>query len=266
MNLINLHNFEKNKKYIHENKCQIIGQGLCHSWDVLLSGNGYNKYIFKVGYNGKEYNIYINECNIIDWRVRTKFEEENEEIENIDFSAHCNFNNQGYYDIYSWNCDDYNHLYINGHKLKILDIDITNDHLDVPLITDIYDDYKRIEHYKDKYSNTTTDIHHEVNMNHLEEISFNKFTKNFTIGKRYYLHSCHGDVVPFDLLELNIVDDCECNALATIYETECSFKTTMRMIFYPDLECTEISVEFKIMSEVFGDVYWDFDDDCHIRG
>lgn len=269
MNLINFHTYEKNKKYIYENKCQIIGQGLIASWDILVVGNGFNKYIFKIMYNGKEYNVYIDENHIREWRIRTKFEEEKDEIDSVEFSAYCNFNNMGYYEVESWDHDDFDHIYINGenrHKLKIIDITITNEKFDAPLICDIYHDYKRIDHYKDRISDISNYKCTEDNLENLEIMEYKSFVRDYISGQKYYLYSDHGDIVPFDVIQLEEVDEEECHFLANIYEKECSFKTIIKMRAYI---CVEdgfpLSIEFKVISEVFGDVYWNFDCDCQLK-
>ncbi|AYV76969.1 MAG: hypothetical protein Barrevirus6_7 [Barrevirus sp.] len=135
MNLINFHTFEKNKKYIQENKCMTIGQGLSHSWSIMLYGNGYNKYFITVSYLDKEYTIVIEEKHICEWSIRSKYEEGDEEYENIKFDAFGKLDDYYYRFSNCDNDDDFNHLSNNNcKKVKIIDITIENNQNNVPLI------------------------------------------------------------------------------------------------------------------------------------
>ena len=268
MNLINFP-----KKYIRENQCSIIGQGLMSSWRVLLYGNGFNKYIFTVMYNDKEYKIYIDEKHIIEWKIREKYEEEDSEVDSVNFQAYGNFNNIGYYNILSWDFDDFDHLFIKNHKLKIIDIIVENDRPDVPLIGNIYDDYKFIDNINARYrdiSNIGFPTYTDVQL-----IEYSDFINAHDSSRMYYLYSSRGDIYPFNVIKIDKLDEEECKCTAKIYydktdkikdESEFTNTVEIKMVYYedPDNEFN-IGAEFKVMNDIFGDVYIDFDEDCCIK-
>lgn len=150
INLINFHTFDKNKKYIAENTCATIGQGLYNSYSVILYGNGHNIYVFDLELNGKQFKLEILECHLTDWIIRAKYEEIDHEVETLKFSAYGKVNSK-YYVVSNNGCDDYEHLNVNCIKCKILDINVYNSKPTIPLIRDIINDDDHINAFTEKY-------------------------------------------------------------------------------------------------------------------
>ena len=89
MNLINFHKYQKNEKYVIENKIYYYSQGLYYSYWIMPIGNGFNTYIFTIEFNNKQYEIIVEEQHIINWTIGQQFEENRdaEPHDSIEFNA-----------------------------------------------------------------------------------------------------------------------------------------------------------------------------------
>lgn len=110
----------KNCKYIDENSKDIVGQGLCYCYDVLIFGTGENKYTFLLEFEDKEYLFETKDDFILEWRIRSFPEDENgKEENNFEFLAYGNLKNNGYFYISSQDCDDNTILNIDNKIFKV---------------------------------------------------------------------------------------------------------------------------------------------------
>ena len=178
INLINFHTFKKNKKYVIESECSISGQGLDNCYMVILSGNGYNKYLINLESvepiadqfgeeeisdceNNKSVKI-INKILILDerfltkWQIRFKPEEDERfsdddvfEHDSLSLRGYGTFNEKNYFRVDSGDWDDFDHLEIKGIKYQVTDVNVINDRNEPPIY--VGSEYKLIKINEIKY-------------------------------------------------------------------------------------------------------------------
>lgn len=260
MNLINFHTFEKNKKYIHENKCMTEGQGLYRSWTIKLFGNGYNEYIFTVEYNSQEYKLYITENQLYEWSIRSKYNECDEEIDSIKFYAYGRINNYNYI-VSNGGCDDFDHLFIINYKLKVIDITIKNNRLDVPLITNITSSRKFCNNLDEKYKEIDDIKNYDIEK--MITINLHNIVKNYNKNNKYYIveqYTTNPTIIPF---KINNIKEGN-NESQYIFESVISYEglyyeTDIIMNDIYDEEEDIISIKICVLG-LFGEKYIDFDE------
>lgn len=130
--LINFHLLPKNKGLVKVNICHIVGQGLTRAYNVRLTGNGHNVYLFDaVDQNGEEVKFKLDEKFICEWTIGYCGEDWFDECESLEFSAFGSVDGKNYSWIYGNGCNDFNHL----GDLTIVDITVTNDYAKRPAFT-----------------------------------------------------------------------------------------------------------------------------------
>jgi hypothetical protein len=91
--------------YVKECQCNVSGQGLYNTYDIICLGTGKNKYQIILEKDGIEYRYFCRDDFIIVWRTKSSYEGDNE-IQGYEFKSYGNFNYQFNCWIYSASCDD----------------------------------------------------------------------------------------------------------------------------------------------------------------
>ena len=112
-----------NKPFIKAVLVPVLGQGLYGTYDVILVGNKYNRYIMNVEYLGKRGTIIFEEKHIEEWRVM-------DHPENGTLRDSFKFDGFGTLDGNYYNFtnkhNDFDHLYVNGIKITIKNVIVEN--------------------------------------------------------------------------------------------------------------------------------------------
>ena len=267
MNLINFHKFPKNEKFINEAKIQVVGQGLYDSywWEIVGKDTRLNKYVFTVLFKNKEYKIYFDEMHIINWSIKSKYEEDKEIYDNIKFEGYGNFNNEGYYWFYSGDCDDYQNIFYGDKKLKILDITVELDQRkSYDIIKNLSNEMQFCDLMDIKYKEIDK-IGKDYDLKNLNKIEFNEWIKNYEPDKKYYFNTTLNQIIPFQVKKLEKTSDNEYEIYASIYFDGFEHNVNIELIYYNFDEDYEdyhnISINFEIKTTLDNTK---FEEDCCI--
>jgi hypothetical protein len=125
--LISFHKEICNKKFIKEKIEEIYGQGLINSYDVILVEDRHIQYVFEVSYNNTLLKISFKQKDINRWRIGTKYEDDDDVTDNIDFYGIGLLNGEWLLPFTSFDCDDSNHIYYDDYKFRISKITVDID-------------------------------------------------------------------------------------------------------------------------------------------
>ena len=268
MNLINFHKFEKNKRFIAENKCHTVGQGLYKSYSLRLFGNGHNEYIIELldETTNSKHILYLHENNIYEWRIEDKHED-GDPYDSIEIDAFGVLDNLGYFVVDTNDYEDFDHICVNNRKFKVLDITITNKRDDVKLITNICDDYDHIANWREKYKNIYDSNNKDnYSLDFTNKLGFKAFINNYEQDRTYYFVT-EREVFPFKVKTLETKEnEYECTLVCLVSWRSWEYETVVELSdylsdVYDDGYTTAIS--FKIRIELFDETN-EIDDYCYI--
>jgi hypothetical protein len=167
------------KKYIQEVQMDICGQGIYHSYEIMLFGNGHNKYTFTLEREEEkgasveatvQYIVTVEDRHLIQWVIKNMLNEENPGPPNdcIYFEAVGRIEKtRQYVRLESKNCMDFDHL---NKNLKVIDITIQNEHPEVSFQwTKVTNEYAYCD-YRDKIYQNIDEL---LNRQSLQDIDIN---------------------------------------------------------------------------------------------
>lgn len=278
MNLINFYKHPKNEKYIQLNKVYYCSQGAYHSYSVMPFGNGYNKYIVTIENNQKQHKIVIKEKYIIDWIIAVNpFEDPNAKPwDSIEFKALGKLENGQYIELYVHDCDDF--TFLNG-SLRVIDVDIVNDRLDIPMVC-----INNENQYCDNIMVPKQHLYYEklesmVDVSHKVQISYEELFDEKNLGEKLYFVIDDGNktVIPFEITQFKKFNEntCEINdgcdtMKAHIYYKFMKIPLVNIKLSYCDYDYDDVDdyniqldmiIEYSIFDEKFVDVIFDY---CYV--
>ncbi|AYV76967.1 MAG: hypothetical protein Barrevirus6_5 [Barrevirus sp.] len=120
-----------------------------------------------------------------------------------------------------------------------------------------YDEIDKVYNYNDR----------NIDRNKLSIIGYLDLIKNYDIATKYYLCTDRQSIVSFDILSIDKMNDCECQINSLVYYFgNIQYKVTMKMTYTDDLDdAYNVACLFKVLDELFNDVYIDFDEYCSIN-
>lgn len=77
-----------------EHEFMVSGQGLYNSHNIRLIGTGHNDYVIHcVNKYNQDFKIFTKDKLILEWKIRSKYEREDDEEDNFEFEAYGLINN-----------------------------------------------------------------------------------------------------------------------------------------------------------------------------
>ena len=268
MNLINFHKFDKNKRFIAENMCHTVGQGLVNSYRILLFGNGHNEYTIELldETTNSKHILYLHENNLYEWRIKVKSEEQNP-YDSVEIDAIGILDNLGYFRV-DTHYLDFDHILVNNREFKVEDIIITNKHEHIKLITGITNDYIFVDNRDEKYKHHPYESNTKSNysLDSRNKLDFRSFVNTYDQSRTYYFVTVI-EVFPFKIKTLEAKEN-ECTIVCLISWRSKEYETVVQLSDYladdEDDDDYTIAIKFKISIELFN-VTNEVDDYCYIE-
>ena len=256
---------EKTCNFVRKIKCQIIGQGLTKSYEIVHFGTGYNKYtIFLRSVETAELFEFCTEDNYItEWRSRTRHERDENESADFAFQAYGNFHGLGFYWLYGTDFQDNTAVDVCGKKFQIIKI--------VLEVADLTEDRSSLcdgdAILKRRYA--IIDLHQTNSFDdaHLREIPFNEFTRN--LHSTYYFVSENNTTIyqVTPMSELVVIDN---GCIIEVSGKMCVEYGDVKRMFHVVTEWVDltdekynVNIEFTKNIEILGDKE-EIDDYCYV--
>ena len=265
-------------KPINVNYC---GQGLYHSYCVMIFGNGHNNYCFTVADDDVEYKIYFNEMHITTWTIAIQpFESPNRKpFEYIEFNGYGKLENKGYFWFSQGDCDDFNHIY-SDKKFKIIDItiEIENDN-NAPIITNITNENLFCNLLDEKNKSIAFVENNWIGNYDVSKmciVDYDTWITNYDVNKTYYfIIDCYPKmIIPFKVVNVQkSIDGCDddiVNVVNVVLEYGVNYNVVVNLVYNRDSDDSDdsdysensdynIRISFKIENDIL-DVF----DFCYI--
>ena len=153
----------KNCKYVSKNFCNIAGQGLVNTYDIIVLGTGKNIYTLRFLDNiGKRHIFKTIDNFILKWRIESSPEDIFGTEKSFEFKAFGLFDNKEYGYLYSSDIDDETLFEFSIYNLHLKEIHFQLEDLSLKPIDNICNEYmlydevlkhknKMIDQYSEKY-------------------------------------------------------------------------------------------------------------------
>jgi len=256
MNLINFHTHRKNEKFVRASKVYTCGQGLYHSYSIMLFGNGHNKYVITLEYRNEEYKIIVKEKYVVYWTIAGQYTEEPDipPHSTIKFDAIGKWLHSGNYTrLSSSGCNNYD--YLNDH-FKIIDISIKNKYPLLKIMTHITNDNIYCDLIDERYANIEKKLRNNIDTTNMMIVNYEDLFDDKNWNITYYMILSDYNNFPCDIIRAKKSDEHKydlldafvyCNGkkllvnnIKMYYDSELKDEDGYNIHFMFRIECNEI--------------------------